>query len=429
MDNPLPIRPFGGPLHAVVTVPGSKSITNRALLCAALASGLTRLHGVLFADDTEAMLECIVGLGATVTVDRANRTVEVVGTAGRLAPGDAPLQVRQSGTTARFIAAVMLLSDSPRFVDADPQMRARPMGPTFDALRSLGATVDDGDHPGFLPAHIRGSIHDQQPIVTLPADLSSQFISGLLLVAPCLAHGLRIELSTAMVSAPYLDMTLAVMRAFGARITVPGPGVFVVAPGGYEAPELYRIEPDASAASYFFAAAAICGGTVRVEGLGSSSIQGDLAFVDALSAMGAVVDRGLTSTTIEGAALVGVDLDFSAISDTAQTMAVVAVHAQGPTRVRGIGFIRSKETDRIAAVVAELARCGIRADEHEDGFEIFPGPVRPATIQTYDDHRMAMSFSLLGLRSSGIEIADPGCVSKTFPTFFEVLESIRPEKP
>ena len=429
MRDPLPIRPFDGPLRAVVTVPGSKSITNRALQCAALADGVTRLRGVLFAEDTEAMLECIVGLGATVFVDREKCMVEVAGTAGRLAPGGAPLQVRQSGTTARFIAAVMLLSESPRLVDADPQMRARPMSPTFDALRSLGALVDDADHPGFLPAHIRGSVHEHQPIVTLPADLSSQFISGLLLVAPCLRHGLRIELSTAMVSGPYLDMTLAVMRAFGAKINTPDHGVFVVAPGGYRSLEEYSIEPDASAASYFFAAAAICGGFVRVEGLGSTSIQGDIDFVDALSAMGAAVERGLSSTTVEGATLAGVDLDFSDISDTAQTMAVVAVHAQGPTRIRGIGFIRSKETDRIGAVVAELTRCGIRAVEHEDGFEIFPGTVRPARIQTYDDHRMAMSFSLLGLRSSGIEIVDPGCVSKTFPTFFEVLESIRPEKP
>lgn len=426
--DPLRIEPFDGPVRAVVTVPGSKSITNRALLCAALAHGTTMLNGVLFADDTEAMLDCIVRLGAAVVVDRESSTVEVLGTSGSVASSSMPLEVRQSGTTARFITAAMVLSESPRLVDAHAQMRARPMGPTFDALRSLGATVDDSENPGFLPVRIRGSVHDHQPTVTLAADVSSQFISGLLLVAPCLAHGLRIELSTSMVSAPYLDMTVSVMREFGAVVTIPDPGVFVVEPGGYSAPAEYRIEPDASAASYFFAVAAICGGTVRVEGLGSSTIQGDLGFVDALSAMGASVHREPGSTTVKGATLVGVDLDFSAISDTAQTLAVVAVHAQGPTRVRGIGFIRSKETDRISAVVTELNRCGVRAIEHEDGFEIFPGPVSPATIRTYDDHRMAMSFSLLGLRSSGIEIADPGCVSKTFPTFFEVLESLRPEK-
>jgi 3-phosphoshikimate 1-carboxyvinyltransferase len=323
----------------------------------------------------------------------------------------------------------MVLSGSARLVDADPQMRARPMGPTFEALRNLGATVSDEDNPGFLPARILGSVHDHQPTLVLSADLSSQFISGLLLAAPCLSHGLRIELSTAAVSAPYLAMTIAVMESFGAVVTTPEPGVFVVAPGGYHAVSSYRIEPDASAASYFFAAAAICGGSVRIDGLGASSIQGDLGFVDALAAMGVRVQQDFSSTMVEGSELVGVDLDFSAMSDTAQTMAVVAVHAVGPTRIRGIGFIRSKETDRIAAVVAELGRCGVRAIEHDDGFEIFPGPVQPATIETYDDHRMAMSFSLLGLRSFGIEIADPGCVSKTFPGFFGVLESLRPEHP
>ena len=428
LRDPLPISPFEGPLRAVVNVPGSKSITNRALVCAALAEGRTRLEGVLFAEDTEAMLECIIGLGAGVSVDRDSRIVEVTGTSGEIVRGDEPLRVRQSGTTARFIAAVLLLSESPRLVDADPQMRARPMGPTFEALRDLGALVDDHDRAGHLPARIQGASHDHRPKVVLPADLSSQFISGLLLVAPCLMHGLRIELSTAVVSAPYIEMTLAVMRVFGAEVNVLGPGVYEVEPGGYRAPVAYTIEPDASAASYFFAAAAICGGSVRVDGLGSTSIQGDLGFVDALSAMGATVDRGPVSTTVHGGPLVGVDLDFSAISDTAQTMAVVAVHAQGPTRIRGIGFIRSKETDRIGAVVTELNRCGVHAVEQVDGFEIDPGPVSPATIQTYDDHRMAMSFSLLGLRSPGIEIADPGCVSKTFPAFFEVLESLRPEQ-
>jgi 3-phosphoshikimate 1-carboxyvinyltransferase len=427
ISDPYPIRPFAGPIHAVVTVPGSKSITNRALLCAALAEGTTRLEGVLFAEDTEAMLDCIVGLGAGVGIDRDACTVEITGTSGRVDGSDSPLRVRQSGTTARFVSAVMMLSGTDRLVDADPQMRARPMGPTFEALRTLGATVSDEANPGFLPARIRGSIHDHRPTIVLSADLSSQFISGLLLAAPCLTHGLRIELSTAAVSAPYLAMTIAVMESFGAVVTCPQPGVFIVEPGGYHAASSYRIEPDASAASYFFAAAAICGGSVRIDGLGSTSIQGDLGFVGALSAMGAHVHQDPSSTTVEGSHLVGVDLDFSSISDTAQTMAAVAVHAEGPTRIRGIGFIRSKETDRIAAVVAELRRCGVRAIEHEDGFEIFPGSVRPTRIETYDDHRMAMSFSLLGLRSSGIEIADPGCVSKTFPGFFGVLESLRPE--
>ena len=300
------------------------------------------------------------------------------------------------------------------------------MGPTFDALRSLGATVDEIDAVGFLPARIRGTAHRSRPTVRLPGDLSSQFISGLLLVAPCLAHGLRIELSTRAVSAPYLDMTVATMRAFGAVVDRSTDGVFVIEPGGYCSTD-HHIEPDASAASYFFAAAAICGGRVRIDGLGSSSIQGDVHFVDVLASMGAHVVVRSDSITVTGGDLHGVSADFSDISDTAQTIAAVAAFATGSTRITGIGFIRAKETDRIAAVVTELERCGVGAVQLEDGFEIHPAAIRPAVIETYDDHRMAMSFALIGLRSEGIEIADPDCVAKTFPTFFDVLDSIRPE--
>ena len=426
-SDPYVIEPFPGPIDAVVSVPGSKSITNRALLCAALATGTSRLEGVLFADDTEAMLGCIVSLGASVEIDRERITVSVRGTGGRIIDTGMPLDVRQSGTTARFVAASLLLAPEGRVLDAGAQMRERPMGPTFQALRALGATVDDGARPGHLPARISGAGQDSRPTVVLPGDISSQFISGLLLTAPCLEHGLRIELSTEVVSAPYLAMTIDVMRSFGAEVSDEG-GVFLVEPGGYSASD-YRIEPDASAASYFFAAAAICGGRVRIDGLGTESIQGDVGFVHVLADMGAVVELDEDSITVEGGSLRGVDVDLSAISDTAQTLAAVAAFADGVTRVRGIGFIRAKETDRIAAVVTELRRCGVGAEETGDGFEILPRPVQPTVVHTYDDHRMAMSFSLIGLRSAGISISDPGCVSKTFPDYFSVLETLRPEQP
>ncbi len=426
LPDPYSVQPFAGLIDAEVKVPGSKSITNRALLCAALATGTSRLEGVLFADDTEAMLSCIESLGATVRIDRENSVVTVEGTGGSISPSPGALDARQSGTTARFIAAALVLSSEGRVLDASSQMRARPMDPTIEALRMLGAEVNELGVPGRLPVSIRGSRQQERPTVVLPGDISSQFISGLLLVAPCLDHGLRLDLSTDAVSAPYLAMTVSVMRSFGAQVNDEEPGVFLVEPGGYTAVN-YRIEPDASAASYFFAAAAICGGRVLINGLGDGSIQGDIGFVDVLSDMGALVERNATSISVQGSSLRGVDVDFSAISDTAQTLAAVATYAQGVTRVRGIGFIRAKETDRIAAVVTELRRCGIGAVETEDGFEITPATVKAATVHTYDDHRMAMSFSLLGLRSSGIKIAEPACVTKTFPGFFEVLESIRPE--
>jgi 3-phosphoshikimate 1-carboxyvinyltransferase len=233
------------------------------------------------------------------------------------------------------------------------------------------------------------------------------------------------------VSVPYLDMTVAVVHAFGGRVERPDARTFVVegrGPGaGYAPVARYEVEPDASAASYLFAAAAITGGWVRVEGLGTASLQGDVAFVDLLERMGAEVGRQPDAIEVRGTGtLRGIDADLADLSDTAQTLAAVAVFADGPTRIDGIGFIRGKETDRIGAVVTELRRCGIEAEELADGLVVHPGRPQPAVVQTYDDHRMAMSFALLGLRAPGIEIADPGCVAKTFPDYFDVLESLRP---
>jgi 3-phosphoshikimate 1-carboxyvinyltransferase len=254
--------------------------------------------------------------------------------------------------------------------------------------------------------------------------VSSQFVSGLLLAAPLVAGGLRVEPTTPLVSAPYVAMTAAVMGAFGAEAGPEGDA-FVVPAGRYR-PTTYVVEPDASAASYFFAAAVLTGGRVTVPGLGRGSLQGDLAFVDVLERMGARVERGADRTTVAaGARLAGVDADLSGSSDTAQTLAAVAVFADSPTRVRGIGFARGKETDRLAAVVRELRRCGVDAEETDDGFVVHPGTPRPAVIETYDDHRMAMSFALLGLRVPGIAIVDPGCVAKTFPGFWDALEGLR----
>ncbi len=430
LPDPLAIVPFGGPVDAVVRPPGSKSLTNRALLAAALAEGRSTLTGVLFADDTEAMLACIEVLGATVVVDRDALTVEVTGTGGRLAAGPVELHAALSGTTSRFVAATLALGAGPFVLDGGAPLRARPMGPVLDAVRQLGATVTEGGEAGHLPVTVSGGATGvgpgaEQARVTLAGDVSSQFVSGLLLAGACLPGGLRVELTTDPVSRPYLDMTVAVMAAFGATARADGARAWVVEPGGYRAAR-YDVEPDASAASYLFAVAAVCGGRVRVEGLGQSSLQGDVRFVDHLEAMGCTVRRDRTATEVEGGPLRGIDADFEPISDTAQTIAAVAAFAEGPTRISGIGFIRRKETDRIAAVVTELQRAGVGATEDADGFTIEPAAVRPATIQTYDDHRMAMSFTLLGLREPGIRIADPGCVAKTFPDFFDVIETLRP---
>lgn len=420
----IPIVPLPGPIDAVVELPGSKSITNRALVCAALADGDSVLHGALRADDTEAMLEGLGALGVAIEPDWGRHSVGVRGCAGRPPAELAIVDARMSGTTARFLLPLAALGTGTRRVDGAQRLRERPMGPSLDALRSLGAEVRAIGSPTHLPVElIGGSLMGGH--VALPGDVSSQFLSGLLLSAPSMPSGLTVRVTTELVSRPYVDMTLAVMSAFGVGADHPNDDTWTVAPGTYRGTE-YRIEPDASAASYAFAAAVIAGGRVRVEGLGTSSLQGDLAFVGLLREMGADVEQSAHRTTVRSTdALQGIEADLSQISDTAQTLAVVAAFAATPTRVTGIGFIRGKETDRIAAVVTELRRAGIDATEEPDGFVVRPGPVRPALIQTYDDHRMAMAFALLGLRAPGIEIADPDCVGKTFPGYWSMLDGLR----
>lgn len=423
MELARSILPVAGPLDATVTVPGSKSLTNRALVAAALSDGDSVIDGALFADDTAAMVECLTRLGVRVVVDPSAATVEVGGTGGSLPAAPVDLDARLSGTTARFVAPLLTLGPGRYRLDGAEPLRGRPMADTTAALDALGATVEHEGRPGHLPITVSGG-----PVaggaVTVAGDASSQFLSGLLLSGPGMVEGLTVNLTTRLVSRPFVAMTLSVMEAFGATVDRPEDHTWTVRPGGYR-PARYRVEPDATAASYFFAAAAICGGTVRAEGLGAGSLQGDLGFVDVLAAMGAAVERTAEAVTVTGTGrLAGGEFDLGDMPDTAQTLAAVAVFADGPTRVTGIGFIRLHETDRIAAIVAELGRCGIAASEQPDGFVVHPGRPRPARVRTYDDHRMAMSFALLGLRAPGIEIADPGCVAKTFPSYFDALGSL-----
>jgi 3-phosphoshikimate 1-carboxyvinyltransferase len=411
LPDVLAVDPLSSPLNVTVRPPGSKSITNRALLCAALAPGTSTLSGALFADDTRAMLGAVAALGATVDADPGAAVIRVTGVEPPTGTSGATVDARQSGTTSRFILPAAALRPGRTLVDGSPQLRARPFGPVLDALRDLGAEVSATK---FLPATVRGPLPGGR--VAVSGHISSQFLSGLLMAGPLMTGGLAVDLTSALVSTPYVEMTRAVMAAFGVRAAG-----LTVAPGAYR-PTEYAIEPDASAASYFLGAAAIAGGRVTVRGLGTGSLQGDVGFADVLGRMGATVTRSADSLTVSaGGRLHGVDVDMADLSDTAQTLAAVAVYADSPTRVRGIGFIRGKETNRVAAVVTELRRAGIDAREDDDGFTIHPGVPRPTRFATYEDHRMAMSLSLLGLRSPGIEIADPGCVAKTYPGFFADL--------
>ena len=411
--EPLTRRP-----DATVDLPGSKSITNRALLTAAMASGTSTLTGALVADDTEAMIGAVQALGATVDREGVWR---VSGTGGVAPSGTVSIDARQAGTVARFVPPVAAAIGASVRVDADRQLRARPMGPLLDALRTLGAAVQEEGSAEHLPVVVKGPLKRRS--AELPGDASSQFVSGLLLGGPLMAGGLEVRLTTDLISRPYAAMTAAVMQAFGAHADI-GDRVCRVFGGGYQS-AVYVVEPDASAASYFLAAAAITGGRVRVEGLGRRSIQGDVAFTDVLARMGASVTVLDEVTEVTGGDLHGVEVDLRDLSDTAPTLAVIAALADSPTRVRGIGFVRTKESDRIGAVVEELRKCGVDATEESDGFLVRPGTVHGAVIDPHDDHRLAMAFALLGLRVPGIEITNPGCVAKTFPGYFDVLESLR----
>lgn len=434
------IDPFTNGASGTALLPGSKSITNRAVLCAALASGRSTLDGVLFADDTDAMIEAVTALGAVVRVNRGKRRLVIDGIGGAQSrfpsSPDEPVMVhaRSSGTTARFILPVVAALGGRWLLDGDPQLRARPQDDLLAAQRSLGARVHELGEHGCLPVQVSSAPADDDAAVLrhirIRADASSQYASGLLLAGP-LRGGIHVEIDSEFdaVSRPYIDMTVAVMEAFGAIVTVPSADRFVVTEGHYRAAD-YVIEPDASAASYVWAAAALCGGEVRVEGLGSHSIQGDVRFAEVLGEMGAdvtVSDDAIAVGTPPSGALQAGSFDLRDFSDTAQTLAAVAAFAEGTTSIGGIGFIRRKETDRIGNTATELVKRGVDAVAEHDGITIHANPfgLRAGLVDCHGDHRMAMAMSLMGLRVAGIDIDDPDCVAKTFPDFFDVIEALR----
>lgn len=422
MDDPYHVIPSDGPVNGQVRPPGSKSLTNRALVIAALADGPSRLDGALDSRDTEVMIEGLQQLGITITHDSQAATIEVTGCAGRLPAKQATLWLENSGTSMRFLTALVTLGQGQFTLDGNARMRERPLAELVDALRGLGVEITCEANHGGPPVHVLAD-GLAGGTTSINGSVSSQFLSGLLMAAACARNNTRITLDGPLVSRPYLEMTMALMTQFGADVRESPQGTFEVVSGGYTGGD-YQVEPDASAASYFLAAAAITGGRVTVEGLDVDSLQGDVAFATALAQMGCTLEEDEQGLTISGRALQGIEIDMNAISDTAQTLAVVAAFAEGPTRIRGIAHARVKETDRVAAMVCELQRLGLDVHEHDDGLTIHPGPLQPTTIETYDDHRMAMSFALAGLKVPGISVSDPGCTAKTYPDYFSDLERL-----
>ncbi len=446
MTQSIEIQPTG-PLHARIRPPGSKSLTNRALICAALAEGDSTLSGALESEDTRVMVEALRRLGIAVAHDPPSRTIRLTGCGGRLWAASArmdmanisdsrmftswvemrraPIQidVANSGTSLRFLTALLTLGQGTFRLDGSPRMRQRPVQDLLDALAQLGgqaaSELGTGCPPVVLTAHgLPGGK------ATIAGSVSSQFLSGLLMAAPHARSPVELTVSGELVSKPYVEMTLAVMRAFGVSLQTEGLSRFLIPAGQAYRGRHYPIEPDASAASYFFAAAAVAGGSVTVEGLSRGSLQGDVAFCDCLRRMGCRVDYAADAITVTGGPLAGVEVDMNAISDTVQTLGAVALFARGPTTVTGVAHIRHKETDRIAALAAELRKLGADVDELADGLRITPRTRRGAVIDTYDDHRMAMSMAIVGLAQPGVVIRDPGCTAKTYPQFFDDLRRL-----
>ncbi len=420
----IEVQPVAGPIDATVSLPGSKSYSNRALLLAALAEGRSTVTQALFSDDTRYMHRALTALGIEVQADERARHYVVEGQSGRIPAAQAELFTGDAGTAARFLTAAAALGHGTYVIDGDERMRKRPIEPLLDGLRQLGvdarARLDNGCPPVRVVADgLRGGR------ARVRGDVSSQYISALLMVGPYAAQGIEIEIVGDLVSAPYVGMTLASMADFGVQAERDAARWFRVPPNQRYRGRSYAVEPDASAASYFFAAAAVTGGRVRVEHLGSGSVQGDLGLLDVLEAMGCAVVREADAIELRGPErLRGVEADFTRMGDVATTLAAIAPFADGPVTINGVAQTHYEESDRPVAAATELRRMGIRVEDSFDSLTIYPCEPQPATIETYHYHRIAMSFAVTGLRARGIRIADPGCVAKTFPDFFQALASV-----
>ena len=418
------------PVDWVVEVPGSKSMTNRALLMAALADGTTTLKGVLFSEDSRNFLGSLKSLGFQTKIDENAKIVTVQGCNGTIPVTSGEIYVGSAGTAARFLTAMLAMGEGTFVINASEQMKKRPMKPLFKVLEELGAEIVCLDKEGFLPVQIKG-IRGRRPAdercsVKLDISESTQFLSALLLVSSMIKQGLHIEITSARKDGSYIQITRKMMEQFGAVVAFDGERYHIKSGMKYQS-GCYQIEPDVSAACYFYAAAVLTGGRTVVKNVTWNCMQGDLKFLKLLEKMGAEVNDTPDGIEVRGASngkLKGITVDMKDFSDQTMTLAALAPFADSDVRIENIGHIRLQESDRIHAIATELTRLGIACEEEKDAITIHPGTPKPAVIQTYEDHRMAMAFSLVGLRVAGIEISNPMCCRKTFETYFEVLDSL-----
>jgi len=413
------------PISGIVKVPGSKSMTNRALLLATLSKKDSKLSGVLFSDDSRHFLMCLEQLGFRLQIDELNKTVTMQGTGGNIPNKTGSINVGSAGTAARFLTALLALSDGEYIIDCSEQMKKRPMKPLFDALTEMGASFTFLEEEGFLPARVIGN-GGTCTDVTMDISKSTQFLSALLMVAPLTKNGLRIKITSEKKDGAYIRITRKMMEQFGAKVDFDGE-VYEVLGDQEVVVGDYYIEPDVSAACYFYAIAALLGGSITVKNVLNSSMQGDMKFLGALKQLGCKVEEtevGITVSGPNGGVYEGIDIDMNDFSDQSLTMAALAAYATTPTVIRNVGHTRLQECNRMAAIVNELNRVGVNCIEEGDDLRITPGEIKPAIIETYEDHRVAMAFSLLGLKSEGIIINNPDCCKKTFEEYFEVLDEL-----
>ncbi|SUQ38741.1 3-phosphoshikimate 1-carboxyvinyltransferase [Yersinia pestis] len=407
-------------VNGTVNLPGSKSVSNRALLLAALAERTTQLNNVLDSDDIRHMLNALQALGVDFRLSADRTCCEVDGLGGKLV-AEQPLSLflGNAGTAMRPLAAVLCLGNSDIVLTGEPRMKERPIGHLVDALRQGGAQIDYLEQENYPPLRLRGGFRGGE--LTVDGRVSSQFLTALLMTAPLAEQDTTIRIMGDLVSKPYIDITLHLMKAFGIDVGHENYQIFHIKGGQtYRSPGTYLVEGDASSASYFLAAAAIKGGTVRVTGIGKKSVQGDTKFADVLEKMGAKVTWGDDYIECSRGELQGIDMDMNHIPDAAMTIATTALFATGPTTIRNIYNWRVKETDRLTAMATELRKVGAEVEEGEDYIRVVPPlQLTAADIGTYDDHRMAMCFSLVALSDTPVTILDPKCTAKTFPDYFE----------
>ncbi len=430
MKENYKVHMVSAPIDWTVTVPGSKSMTNRALLMGSLADGKTTLSGVLFSDDSRHFLAALQALGFDVEIQEAQKQVTITGLNGKVPVTEGKIDVGSAGTAARFLTALLGVAEGTFTIQASEQMKKRPMKPLFDVLVAIGAKISYLEKEGHLPIQITGiggtKAMDEVCCVALDISESTQFLSALLLISPMIKQGLSIAITSARKDGSYIQITRKMMENFGVEVMFDGENYNIRKDSSYKA-GAYQIEPDISAACYFYAAAALTGGKALVKNVTWNCMQGDLQFLNVLAQMGCTITetaQGIVVCGAEGGRLKGITVDMKEFSDQTMTLAAIAPFAEEDVRIENVGHIRLQESDRIHAIAIELSRLGVTCKEEKDALTIQPKMPNAGIVQTYDDHRMAMAFALIGLRVQGIEIANPMCCRKTFEEYFDVLETL-----